>query len=199
MEYFAADHHFGHNNIIRFCKRPVIDMNSMIEMLVAKHNDKVKPEDNVYFIGDLFWRTLGFSAANDLLDRLHGNKHYVLGNHEELIESHWALQNKFVWVKERAFLHYPGIQRIVLDHYAGRVWRDSHKGSWQLFGHSHGELPYLADKLSMDVGVDCIGYAPISLDEVATLMRAKNDLIVRQNSLDVLKNEHAGLEISRRV
>lgn len=189
-EWFSADHHFGHANIIRFCKRPVLDMRSMIDMLVAKHNERVKPEDNCYFLGDMFWRTLGIDQTLEIFSRLTGKKHYVLGNHEEMVEGSWALQNQFVWVKERAFISYPNvIHTVVLDHYSGRVWRNSHRGAYQLYGHSHGELPHEPGLLSMDVGVDCIGYAPISLDEVVSKMKQKADLIDRQKKLDVLKAE----------
>lgn len=60
-------------------------------------------------------------------------------------------------------------QVIVLCHYALRVWDRSHYGSWHLFGHSHGHLPGLG--LSLDIGVDCHGYRPLSLAEVADNMR----------------------------
>ncbi len=42
-----------------------------------------------------------------------------------------------------------------------------------LHGHSHGSLKDDARVLRMDVGVDCCGYAPISLEEVASKMAAK--------------------------
>ena len=49
-----------------------------------------------------------------------------------------------------------------------RVWDRSHYGSWHLFGHSHGALPGYG--LSLDVGVDCTGFKPISLEQVAEKM-----------------------------
>ncbi len=44
------------------------------------------------------------------------------------------------------------IQKIVLCHYAMRVWNASHHGAWQLFGHSHANLEEVG--MQMDVGVD---------------------------------------------
>jgi len=40
-------------------------------------------------------------------------------------------------------------------------------GSWNLFGHMHGS--YHKDRLhagQIDVGVDCWGYKPVSLQEI---------------------------------
>jgi hypothetical protein len=61
----------------------------------------------------------------------------------------------------------------VLDHYAGRVWRNSNNGSYQLYGHSHAALPE-ANTLSFDVGVDSRpDYAPWSEAEIVAKMQAK--------------------------
>lgn len=67
-------------------------------------------------------------------------------------------------------------QVIVLDHYAGYVWFQSHRGSIQLYGHSHGTSEKALNELfpgrrALDVGVDnaykVLGqYRPFSLDEV---------------------------------
>ena len=59
-----------------------------------------------------------------------------------------------------------GKQLIVLCHYAFRVWRNAHHGSWHLYGHSHGSLPSAGR--SMDVGVDCHDFSPISYEQVKT-------------------------------
>lgn len=65
-----------------------------------------------------------------------------------------------------------GLPNIVLDHYSGRVWNGSHRGSYQLYGHTHNVLPE-GDYLSMDVGVDARNFSPINLNEVVEHMKAK--------------------------
>ena len=55
-----------------------------------------------------------------------------------------------------------------------RVWNKSGHGRWQLFGHSHGNLPDDPKSLSIDVGVDCHGYHPISFEKVRSLMAKKD-------------------------
>lgn len=59
-----------------------------------------------------------------------------------------------------------------------RVWRDSHHGSIQLHGHSHGSL--LPFGKSVDVGIDAPfiiprikqeDYRPVSIDEIIEYMK----------------------------
>jgi hypothetical protein len=63
--------------------------------------------------------------------------------------------------------------KIVMCHYAMRVWRGSHNGTWHLYGHSHSALPE-ANTLSLDIGVDGRpDFAPWSEDELIAKMKAK--------------------------
>ena len=36
--FFTADQHFGHQNILVFCKRPFASMDEMREELIARNN-----------------------------------------------------------------------------------------------------------------------------------------------------------------
>jgi calcineurin-like phosphoesterase family protein len=66
--------------------------------------------------------------------------------------------------------------RIVLCHYAMRVWHHSHHGAGMLYGHSHGGLPPVPGVPSFDCGVDCWGYAPISFTDVQKEMKRLTSL-----------------------
>ncbi len=46
--YMTSDHHFGHQNIIQFCERPIVDVPHMIEMLIQYWNETVGVNDDVY-------------------------------------------------------------------------------------------------------------------------------------------------------
>lgn len=173
--FFTADEHHGHRNIIKFCNRPFENVDEMTDKLVENHNRIVRPGDTTYHIGDMFWRTFGPVSAIQVLQRLNGTHCYIRGNHEELIDKVPQLRDQFVYVAERRKIKLYGgpIAGIVLDHYAGRVWEGSHRGSWQLYGHTHAVLeeePYL---LSCDVGVDAWNYRPVALEEIAVKMETK--------------------------
>lgn len=172
--FFTSDHHFGHENIIKFCNRPFVDAKEMNEILIQRWNEKIKKNDIVYHLGD-FGLTNKENLAT-IIDQLHGKIHLIVGNHEGA-----AIQNrkKFVWVKEYHELKVKdpdcdnGVQRIILFHYAMRVWRGDYRGNWHLYGHSHGNLPDLEDRLCFDVGVDCHDFYPLSYDEVKAIMKTK--------------------------
>ena len=180
MIWFTSDEHYGHANIIKYCKRPFATLDAMEEILIDRHNQKVNAGDTVYHLGDMFWRTLGAMKAHEIMNQLNGQHYYIRGNHEELMNSSLSLRNRFQGCEDLATVHYSkalrscGIQSvppIVLCHYAMRVWPGSHKGSWHLYGHSHGELP--EQGLSFDVGVDAQNFYPVSLQEVAAKMQEK--------------------------
>ena len=172
--YFTSDHHFGHANIIRFCNRPFANVEEMNETLIARWNEKIQPQDEVYHLGDFGLNSKEELAA--ILDRLNGKKYLIVGNHEGA-----ALQNKskFQWTKEYHELKVNdpecanGVQRIILFHYAMRVWRSDHRGTWHLYGHSHNNLPDIAESLSFDVGVDAHDFYPLSYEDVKAIMKRK--------------------------
>ncbi len=172
--FFTADHHFGHENIIKFCNRPFKDAKEMNEVLIQRWNEKIKPNDMVYHLGDVAL-TYKENLAT-ILDQLNGKIHLIVGNHEGA-----ALQNKkrFQWVKEYYELKVKdsdcanGVQRIMLFHYAMRTWRGAGRGNWHLYGHSHGNLSDDPNALAFDVGVDCHDFYPLSYEEVKEIMSRK--------------------------
>jgi len=54
-----------------------------------------------------------------------------------------------------------------------RVWEKSHFNSWQLYGHSHGNLDDIGKQY--DVGVDANNFLPVSFANLKELMEAKKD------------------------
>jgi calcineurin-like phosphoesterase family protein len=172
--WFTSDHHWGHANIIRFSGRPFADVEAMNEALIANWNRVVGENDTVYHLGDIFM--LPGDQAKRLRERLHGRICLVRGNHDKTAET---LKSAFEWIKDYYELKVEdpdapeGRQRIILCHYAFRVWNKSHHGSWHLYGHSHGSLPDDPQSRSFDVGVDCHGYAPICYEQVKAIMATK--------------------------
>jgi len=173
--YFTSDHHFGHKNIIKFCNRPFETIEEMDAELIKRWNEKIGKNDTVYHLGD--FGLTGKESLATIIDQLHGNIHLISGNHEGA-----AIQNrkKFVWIKDYHEVKIKdadcsnGVQRIILFHYAMRVWRSDFRGTWQLYGHSHGTLPDKEHKLAFDVGVDCHDFYPLSYEEVKKIMSNKN-------------------------
>lgn len=163
--WFTSDTHYGHGSIIRHCRRPFASVREMDEALIAGWNACVGRDDEVYHLGDFAFH--GAARAGEILDRLAGRKHLVHGNHDpQRIRAlpGWTSVQPYLEIGGRGFA-----PKIVLCHYAMRVWNKHRWGAWMLFGHSHGGLP--GDSQSMDVGVDVHGYRPVSLKELATKLK----------------------------
>lgn len=174
--FFTSDLHLGHARVIEYSQRPFQNIEEHDEALIANWNRVVRPQDNLYFLGDLsFWPP---RQAKELIARLNGRKHWIRGNHDHdgLVS---ACKEHFVWVRdlEKVRVADPsapqGWRHIVLCHYAMRVWTLRHHGAWHLYGHSHGSLPDDPESLSFDVGVDCHGYAPVEYETVKQIMARK--------------------------
>ncbi|WP_183507352.1 metallophosphoesterase family protein [Methylobacterium brachythecii] len=164
--WFTSDHHFGHTNIIRFCGRPYSSVEEMDEALVERWNSVVGSNDEVWHLGD-FAHRCGPNRMREIFSSLRGRAvHLVLGNHDRkhTLELPWAS------VQHYAELRIDG-RLIVLFHYGLRAWNQSGRGSWSLYGHSHGSLP--GTPSSSDVGVDAWNFRPVSLDEIAEQHRGR--------------------------
>jgi calcineurin-like phosphoesterase family protein len=166
--FFTADTHFGHRAILSCTHRPFASVEEMDETLIERWNERVRPGDRVYHLGD-FSVCRGLKTG-EILDRLQGEIHLVWGNHDRPA---YAIRERFASCHDYLQLTVAR-QFIVCFHYAMRVWNKSHRGAWHLYGHSHGTLPDDPHALSMDVGVDCNDFYPFTFDEVAQRIRPKD-------------------------
>lgn len=161
--WFTADTHFGHASIIRFCKRPFSSVEDMDETLIHRWNERVKPGDVVWHLGDFAFHKSKEQLIT-LFNRLNGDKCLITGNHDH------TDTRRLLWTNIKALttLNLDKMP-IVLCHYGMRVWDRSHHGSVHLYGHSHNTLP--GDNQSLDVGVDCWDFRPVNIDEIRARLK----------------------------
>jgi calcineurin-like phosphoesterase family protein len=162
--FFTADHHFGHAGARGLFKRPFADVAAMDAAMIARWNATVAPADTVWHLGDFAVRCSP-ERVEALLATLAGTKHLIAGNNDLA-----ATREAAGWAGVGAFaeLEVDGT-RVVLCHYALRVWNGQGKGAWNLHGHSHARLPPLTRQA--DVGVDARDFRPVTLDEIAQAHR----------------------------
>jgi len=165
MIWFTSDSHYGHH--LEALGRPFLD-DRMDELMIENWNNRVKPQDTVYFLGD-FALHMRFEDMFLIFSRLKGDKIFIKGNHDRrngVNKLNWGSQHDVLW------MHTPdlpsNIPGIWLSHYPHRSWPSSFHGSLHLHGHSHGHMPPYTN--SLDVGVDCHNFCPISLEEVLKLV-----------------------------
>lgn len=172
--FFTADWHLGHDNIIKFCDRPFANAEEMDREIIEKCNSVVGKNDRLVMIGDFTMRPMP-----ELHKYVHSincdNVVFVAGNHDNRhrISNFYRIYDIFE-TKDPV---------IVCCHYALAVWNKSHRGSYHVYGHSHGGAEEYLDKAfpgrrSMDVGVDNVAkifgeYRPISQDEVIEILSGR--------------------------
>ena len=175
-DFFAtADTHFWHDNIRRYSNRPYDSVERMNEELIKNWNNKVSPSSTVIHDGD-------FSFGNhtktlSILNRLNGNIILVCGNHDEKhILKDNVLSKKFASIHDLLYISVNdngNKQLISACHYAMETWKNSHRGSWSIHGHSHNSLITGPNMKRHDVGVDGNNYTPLSYYELKAIMDKK--------------------------
>lgn len=162
--FFTADLHSGHSNIIKFCKRPFENIEHMDEMLIQNWNSVVSNNDNIYLLGDLSFRKEDYT--NKFLDQLNGQKFLVKGNHDHHLKS--STLKRFAWVKDYYELKIDDgdkPQKIVLFHFPIQTWNKCHYGSYHFHGHVHSSVNECKFR-RYDVGVDANNYTPIEFNDI---------------------------------
>jgi calcineurin-like phosphoesterase family protein len=168
MIYFTADLHFGHKNILKYEDRPYKDVDTMNEELIKNWNNTVTNDDEIYILGDLFF--LNQEKSEEILKVLNGKKILIKGNHDKI---HKPNEKYFTGIHDYLLKKFAGVY-FVLFHYPIFDWDGKHRGSIHLHGHVHsrGDI-FLPNKIN--VGVDVIGFKPISLEEVFSRCNRLNE------------------------
>lgn len=159
MDWFTADTHFGHKNIIKHCKRPFLSVDEMNDTLIKNINQKITKSDRLFVVGDFCFRG---GSPKYYLERITcKNVILIRGNHDP--------KNDYVGFKEVHDIYQNTFRghKIILCHYPLRTWNAAYHGSWHLFGHVHGHLnKQPRNGKSFDVGVDCWNFHPLSIVDV---------------------------------
>ena len=218
--WFTADLHQGHPKIINICNRPVYipnlaqieDMNSFeYKRIINKFHDEwlvkevvnkyVGNKDEFYILGDLSLAKRVY--AEKFIDRLNGNKHLILGNHDQNIKNSTRF-SEITQIKNFSFSRRGLNIHIALSHFPMASWDRKVHGSWHLYGHVHDRFANLKPDavelmgLSMDVGIDArteYWCRPINLYEVVLEMYKKSETLPKYNEFKNLPGEGNGKEI----
>lgn len=172
--FFTSDHHHGHRNIIEYSNRPW-SFEDQTEELIKRWNDRVGVMDDVYHLGDFSFKGPKHEdEVVEIINQLNGCIHFIRGNHDH--KTLWKrIEDRNIphveWIKDYAEIKV-NHRKVVLCHYAMRVWNNMHHGAYMLYGHSHGSLPGIGK--SMDVGIDAHPeFQVYSWDEIDELLKQR--------------------------
>uniref|UniRef100_A0A6M3JM15 Calcineurin-like phosphoesterase n=1 Tax=viral metagenome TaxID=1070528 RepID=A0A6M3JM15_9ZZZZ len=195
--FVTSDFHLGHANILKYCGRTLFmtkedldkynslqkgssereqksfiisqkSLENMNEGIIKNHNSRVKPDDEVYFIGDFcFKNSKGgkpgegtTNKAKEYLSRLNGRFIFIRGNHDK--------NNSLNIITERLVINYAN-KRINLVHRPDFVDMNY---DINLVGHVHQLWKFKRIRRgeqftdAINVGVDVNNFRPVLLEEI---------------------------------
>jgi len=161
-----SDTHFSHKNVIAFSERPYESVAQMNEHMIANYNEYVGENDICIWVGDVGFK--GTTHINEMLERCHGYKILVVGNHDF---NGKKLRNlNFDETHLIYTIDYPDVS-LVLTHYpmfnVPWPWINVH-------GHMHiYPNPDTGHPLHINVNCEVQAYRPILLDEVVKKARMR--------------------------
>lgn len=169
--FFTSDSHHLHSRILQHQPNRGVLFNTIEEHdeeLIRRWNSVVTKNDTVWHLGDVFMGNV--ERAKEIMGRLNFRSlNLIKGNHDEYKKV--SKLDCFDSIQDVKMIVVDG-QKIFLSHYSHQVWPGNHKGSFHLFGHSHGSCQGIGK--SFDVGVDAHDLYPISFDQVKKIMSTKS-------------------------
>lgn len=160
--YFTSDLHFGHRAMVSRGWRPFADIDEMDAALIQNWNETITKHTHVFILGDFSFRPA--ARTLEIIAELNGIKFLILGNHDHLSDYALSLFDGVAPYHEIAYAS----KKFVLCHYPLRSWNNMHHGSWNLHGHSHGNIKERW-RNQVDVGVDCWDFKPVSIEEILAM------------------------------
>lgn len=162
--FTISDLHLNHENIISYCNRPFNSVREMNRVLIRNWNFVVKPEDTVFYVGDM---TLG--NADTFIEQLNGNIFFIWGNHDETED--------FSSMHESVCLSYRGTEFLFIHN--PRMKPDEFDG-WTIHGHFHNNNPELypffdPKNKKVNVSAEMIRYNPYPLDRIVDLINTNHE------------------------
>ena len=138
MNYYIADTHFFHENIIRYDYFNGGKMFRSIEehdnLIISNINNIVTLQDNLYFLGDISWGTSEQTTA--LLKQIKcRNLFAIRGNHDRVLKSS-EVKKLFQGIYDIKQIEDNGKQ-LILSHFPQMMWSGQHRGVFHLYGHVH--------------------------------------------------------------
>jgi calcineurin-like phosphoesterase family protein len=168
--FLVSDTHFGHAGVTKFLHedgtklRPWDTPEEMDEAMVKAWNERVRPKDKVYHLGDVVINR----QALPVLSRLNGDKVLIRGNHD-------IFKDEDYYPYFRSLRGYHVMNGMILSHIP------IHEASLGRFGvniHGHLHAGRVMKDGAVDVRYHCVcveqtDFAPILLEDVIKRIEAE--------------------------
>ncbi len=174
MIFYIGDTHFGDWRVMELAHRPYVAVGEMDRDILYKWNSRVEKGDTVYILGDFAFN----DEAARIIDRLHGKKVLIMGNHDQALSR--KTLRKFARV-ETIYSILDNGRSVCLCHYPLLSYDRAVYGGYHVFGHIHNNKNDIAHSLqnqlvnSFHCGADVVGFMPRTLDELISLKKGETE------------------------
>ena len=168
--FFISDTHFWHESALKFEGRTHFSsVEEMNETIINNWNARVKGNDKVYVMGDMFYKA-DHENVEEVLSRLKGKLYLCRGNHD----GSWLEGTDFAkyFVKVEYMMEENDGQRgLTLCHYPLLTWKHQKK-SYMIHGHLHVDTsddfwPLIRSRERLlNAAVEINGFSPVTFDEL---------------------------------
>ncbi len=164
--FLSSDYHLGETRM-EILQRPFSGPVENAEVMVANHNQLVKPTDLVYMIGDVICKDADPEIWLPWIDKFNGIKILFRGNHErKLTDQQLSKYFKMIIPEgEGMYCTFSGID-CYLTHYPTSGVKDR----LNIVGHIHGAWKVQLNALN--VGVDANHFRPVASSRIPFYFKA---------------------------
>ena len=157
--FVTSDHHFYHENIIKYTGRPFAGVEEMHETMIRCWNEVVGPADLVWHLGD-FCMSGHLDDMRRILEQLNGEKILIIGNHDTYKKAEY-LSAGF----KEVYAHPIIIHRVLmLSHEPLAMSEDM--PYYNLHGHTHDRDMLENENKRRNVSVEKTGFYPANLGKI---------------------------------
>lgn len=135
MNFYIADLHFGHKNVLSFDNRPFKTIEENDNVIINNWNNVVGIDDDVYILGDISW--YNSTKTIEIFKQLNGNKHLIRGNHDTKVLKNPKMREQFVEICDYKEITSDNGIGLVLSHYPIVAFKNHYSGWWHFYGHVH--------------------------------------------------------------
>ena len=184
--FLVSDTHFGHTGVCRFVRndgvtklRPWDTAEEMDEFMVKAWNERVRPTDKVYHLGDVVINR----KALGIMRRLNGDKVLIRGNHDIFRDTdyreHFRELRAYHVMNGMILSHIP-IHTESLGRFGVNIHGHTHANRVMMPGFN-GKITNIVDVRYHCVCVEHTDFAPILFEDVIQRIEAEGGQIGFQN------------------
>lgn len=190
--FLVSDTHFGHAGVCRFMQndgvtklRPWDDPAEMDEAMIAAWNERVRPNDKVYHLGDVVINR----RCLPTLSRLNGDKVLIRGNHDIFRDSEYReyfRELRAYHVMNGMILSHIPVHEASLGRFGVNIHGHTHANRVMKARDVHGRTGEISYSNEIDPRFHCVcveqtDFAPILFEDVVERIEAEGGTVGFRN------------------